>query len=852
MKGSGWLSLRSYCLSGGLLLAALASALPGFARPTAASPQAPTASIAGKVSVTSADGTTNNLSGITVNLTVSATGAAPRTAVTNEEGHYEFTHLPAGSYTLGVTVEGFKPWTASVTLASGQAVAEDAALQIQSIEEKVEVTGEATEVATQSVSANATVSEQQLETLPLKTGKFTEALSVSPSVIRTQEGRLNFNGQSESQGMLLVDSAENVDPVSGSFGIPIPVDAIQSIKVFSTPDSPAYGGFSGGLTRIEIRPPVPTWNYKILDFIPSFRGKNDHLVGIANMTPRVEVGGPLIKNKLNFSEDIGYEFRRDPVRGLTWPFNETYTHSFNSFTTFQYTISPKHLFNANVNIFPSTNLYSNINALIPQSASVNFHRRGASVGFSDDYQFDSGVVLNTVVRYTNYYSNAEGQGSTNMTISPSGWGGNFFDAWWRNANQVEALPMLQFPAKSWLGTHELKFGMDLLYRSFNSSSVSHPIDLLDANNNPAEKITFQGPGLLHVRGAELSEYAEDQWTLTKSVSINFGARATSQSNGAALAFSPRAGVAYSLVGGKIVFRGGAGMIQGHVPLLGVNFADNQPRVLNFLSGPLAGRTITLENVYFPASGTIPVGPEDLGNSPRTFTWNLEAETHVWKSISIRASYYETHTRDLFLVNPIIPASGSLGTLALKNTGSSHYRQAEISGRYRPSERAEINLSYSWSQARGDLNTLSDTFIPFEAPVLRPNVYGTQPSDIPQRAIAWGFVHIPWKFVVSPVADMHTGFAYSKVDVFQNYVGAPYSLRFPVYFSLDMKIYRDFSIFLPFRDHSKRRKIRLGVYSLDVTNRQNPHDVFNNVASPIFGEFAGFQRRFTGLAIGLGQ
>jgi len=142
-----------------------------------------------------------------------------------------------------------------------------------------------------------------------------------------------------------VDSAENVDPVSGSFAIPVPVDAIQSIQVFNTPDSSAYGGFSGGLTRIEIRPPGPTWNYKLLDLVPSFRAKNDHLVGIANITPRVEVGGPLIKNKLNFSEDLTYEFRRDPVHGLTWPFNETFVYGLVSFTELQYTFSAKHLLN---------------------------------------------------------------------------------------------------------------------------------------------------------------------------------------------------------------------------------------------------------------------------------------------------------------------------------------------------------------------------------------------------------------------------------------------------------------------------------------------------------------------------
>ena len=71
--------------------------------------------------------------------------------------------------------------------------------------------------------------------------------------------------------------------------------------------------------------------------------------------------------------------------------------------------------------------------------------------------------------------------------------------------------------------------------------------------------------------------------------------------------------------------------------------------------------------------------------------------------------------------------------------------------------------------------------------------------------------------------------------------------------MDVKIYREFMIRIPFmKEQSKRRRIRLGVYSLDVTNHQNPHDVFNNVTSPMYGEFAGFQRRFTGLAIDLGQ
>jgi hypothetical protein len=808
------------------------------------------------VSVASSQGVSNNLSAITVKLTGPAPAVASQEAVSDTEGRFEFTRLAPGSYKLEATVEGFKPWSATVAVAAGEAAVQDAGLQLNLVEENVEVKGEAVEVSTESVTATATVSEQQLETLPLKTGKFTEALSVSPSVIKTQEGRLNFNGQAESQGMLLVDSTENVDPVAGSFAIPVPVDAIQSIQVFNTPDSVAYGGFSAGLTRIDLKPPSPLWNYKVLDFLPSFRGKNDHLVGIANMTPRAEVGGPLIKDKLNFSQDVSYEYRKDPIHGLTWPFNETEVFAFDSFTNLQWTLSPKHLINFNLNLFQSTNLYANIDSLIPQSASVNFRRRGGSLGFSDAYQFDSGMVLTTVVRYTNFYTDAYGQSTGQMTINPEGWGGSYFNTQSRNANQLEALPVLQLPSKKWHGTHEFRFGFDFLYRTFTGNSASQPILLLNQDGTTAEQITFQGTGVLQGSDTEFSEYAEDRWTMTKSLSLTLGGRLSTQTIGRDAAFAPRAGLAYSIPKAKTVLRAGAGLIYSHVPLLAQDFADNQTRVIDFVSGPNAGRTITLQNVYlFGGSLANPSNPVDPNDSPRTFTWNVESETAIRKNVTFRLGYYETHTDDLFLVNPILPATGSSGFLALQNTGSAHYRQAQATARYSPSERAEANVSYSWSRARGDLNTLSDTFIPFQIPVIRPNAYGVQPSDIPNRLLAWGYVHLPfWSLVFSPVFDMHSGFAYSNVDVFQDYVGVPNSLRFPTYFSLDVKVYRDFPIHIPFKERptGKVRKIRVGVYSLDVTNRQNPHDVFSNVSSPLFGQFDGFQRRFTGLALSLGE
>jgi hypothetical protein len=353
---------------------------------------------------------------------------------------------------------------------------------------------------------------------------------------------------------------------------------------------------------------------------------------------------------------------------------------------------------------------------------------------------------------------------------------------------------------------------------------------------------------------EVSEYAEDRWSLAKTLAFTFGGRVTQQTIGRDVAFAPRAGLAYSFLNGKLVFRSGAGLIYGHVPLLATDVTGYQERSISYFSGPLVNQTITFQNVYQSAGSSVNSLALTERSSPQTFTWNIEAEVPLRRDLSFRVGYYETHTVNLFVLNPIFPLSGTTGFMALANTGSSNYRQAQIMARYRPNDRNELNISYAWSRARGDLNTLSDTFLPVQVPIIHPNFYGVQSSDIPNRILASGFFALPKKFVFSPVVDIHTGFPYSNVDVLQNYVGVPDSLRFPIYFSLDVKLSREFTVHMPFKENAKRRKISVGVFSLDVTDRLNPHDVYNNTGAPpaLFGQFAGQVRRLTGLVIDLDE
>src|SRR4029077_9328401 len=238
------------------------------------------------------------------------------------------------------------------------------------------------------------------------------------------------------------------DPVTGSFSIPGPLDAVQSVRVEQTPYSAENGGFSGGLTWVETWPPPENCKFGMRDLNVSVRGKNDHVVGISRATPRVFFGGPLLRDKVSFSEVFEYDVIRYPVRGLAWPRNEIKKQGFTSYSTLQAILSPRQVVTATLNVFPLRTQFANITALIPQTASSDYDRKGASASLSDVYTFSSGALFRMALNYTRFDSNAHGQGNQPMLLTPEGWGGNFFNSWARSSSQFQAAPIFQFAPRT--------------------------------------------------------------------------------------------------------------------------------------------------------------------------------------------------------------------------------------------------------------------------------------------------------------------------------------------------------------------------------------------------------------------
>jgi TonB dependent receptor len=153
----------------------------------------------------------------------------------------------------------------------------------------------------------------------------------------------------------------------------------------------------------------------------------------------------------------------------------------------------------------------------------------------------------------------------------------------------------------------------------------------------------------------------------------------------------------------------------------------------------------------------------------------------------------------------------------------------VTGRYQV-HHSTLNASYVHSQTYGDLNDFNQFFGNDPLAVIQPNQRARLGFDAPDRLLAWGEIAAPWKLTVAPLLDVHSGFPYSTINQYREFVGPRNDERFPTFVSTDLQVWRE--VHIP----KTEKHARVGFGAFNVFNQANYRDVQDDLDSNRYGQF----------------
>ena len=765
--------------------------------------------------------------------------------LTGADGRAHFPDLKPGRYHLLAAKDGFQDSGKNdLDLAGADPVLVELELApALARRDSVDVKADASPVSRET-SPPAELPPQTVKELPGRPATVADALPMTPGVVRQPGGGLTISAAGEHRSAFIVNSADVTDPATGQFGLTVPIDIVESLNVYQTPFLAEYGKFTAGVVSVETRRGGDRWKWELNDSFPDFTIRSYHLRGLRDATPRLNVEGPLINGKLYFSEGIDYEIRKTEVYELPFPNDQKKQQGFNSFTQLDWIASGSQLVTATIHVAPQRLDFVNMDYYNPQPATPEAAVENYTATVSDKLTLLGGVLANTV-SFTRFNARVWGQGQQDFSISPEGNSGSYFAQKTRQASRIGWSPVFTAPAVHWLGTHNFKAGAEVAHSGDAGQVTEHPVDLLNASGDLFERIDFTAGQPFHVGDIAAAVFGQDHWLASPTLAFDLGIRTESQELSESFRVAPRAGAAWTpFRRSKTVFRGGFGLFYDRLPLNIYSFNQYPEQLISYFNaaGQLSAGPVLYRNVLGTVYARFPFVVEETaaGNfSPRGATGSFEVEQTLSSRLKLRARYLETSSAGLVVMNHLAPdPSSGLGANLLTGNGQARYRQFDITARLRWSEKRELMFSYVRSRARGDVNDFSTFLGTFALPLLRNNQFGNLPSDLPNRFLAWGLIHLPLGFQIAPVIELRSGFPYAVTDGEQNWVGVPYASRFPPFVSVDSRFSKDFKV-------SPKYTIRLSVSAFNLTDHFNPEAVHLNVADPAYGYFFGQRgRRFT--------
>jgi hypothetical protein len=780
--------------------------------------------IAGTVYTVDADGSRSVVPGALVRLTGPSIS---QQTTTDDLGRYSFA-APPNTYEIDVTAPGLRG-SNSANLVSGAALDVPVELKVEAVKQSVTVAESAEPPVSTESSQQSVISKSTIFNAPNRQDRVDALLPLIPGVVRGPDGLINMKGARASQSGSLVNSANTTDPVTGNAAMSLPLDVVDSVTVIANPYDPEYGRLTGAVSSVDtITGNYDKFHLTVQNVFVRPRKRNNDFIGIESATPRITLTGPLVKDKIAFTQSFEYRFVRTPVSSLPQLTRDMKFEGFNSFSQLDAVLSPRQSVTLSFALYPQKINYVGLNTFAPQPSTPDLHQRGYMGTIQHRYMLGSDSLLISQFSYKSFDADVTENSTGPFQLLVETTNGGFFDLQRRRTFRTEWQETYQFTEHSSFGSHQFKIGTDYAHSNYDGFINLQPVSIIGVSNLPIEQIAFGPASRFSIHQDEVAWFIADKWMPSRRLTVDLGLRFDRDSVTDSTNAAPRAGFSLQLTkDAKTVLKGGGGLFYDRVPL-------------NIASFPLLpDRTITTLSPTGAVVSSVPYTNEITAglSNPRSAGWNLEVDREVTSTLVLRAGFQERNTVRDFVLTPEADAP----ILSLSNAGRSFYREFQLTARYKI-RRGMLNASYVRSNAHGDLNDFNQFFGNSGAPVIQPNGRGPMPFDAPNRFLAWGQWEVPGRLTVAPVMDVHTGFPYSIEDETREYIGPRDSMRFPRFYSFDLQVTRPVKLHFP----HERLKARIGFSVFNLFNHFNPRDVQNDVDSDRFGAlFNGVGRTFRG-------
>jgi hypothetical protein len=776
-------------------------------------PNATTAKVSGAVFVQESGGHRSAVPGAKVKLS----GPAVFETETDENGNYVLAVVPPGIYTVEAVSPGLE--IRQTLRVEGSEVY--VSLELKPLEIASSVVVKADPADIKNPAPSETVSEETLRNAPNVNERFESSLPLIPGIVRGPDGHINLKGTRNTQSGALVNSANVTDPVTGGLAINLPIDVVSAVQVISNPYDPQYGKFTGAVSTVATKTSdYEKVHFSIQNIIPRLRDRDGTIAGIGATTPRMTFTSPLVKGRVAVTQSFEYRFVRTPVNSLPPLERDTKLESFDSYTQFDFIITPKQTATASFSLYPQKLDFLGLNTFMPQPSTSDFHQRGYQIYVQHRYVIANAGLLASQFSYKRFDADITAQSDDPYRLLLETTEGGFFNRQARRTSRTSWQENYQFAPRRFAGLHRFTVGLSYEHSSYDGRQSFLPVEIDGVSNQPLEHISFTSAASYRIDQNETAWFAGDQWAIVPRLTLDLGIRFDNDTITSSTHAAPRAGFLLALTrDGKTLLKGGGGLFYDRIPLMVPVFPALPNRTVTVL-----GQNGTLLDSVFYQNKII----GELQN-PRSTSWNLELDRQLLARLLLRVAYEQRNTARDFIVSPV--SSRATGSLDLSNSGSDSYREFQLAAQYKVHQ-SVLNASYVRSRAFGDLNDFNQFFGNLAQPVIQPNARGRLPFDAPNRFLFWGTFAGPWNLTVVPVYDLHTGFPYSIENEFREYVGPRNVDRFPCFSSFDLQVTRP--VALPFGE--KRMRARVGVGVFNLFNHFDPRDVQNILASTRFGEF----------------